>query len=109
MAHDKHPVRPIPGAAVFIAFLNVRRPDPLLVGEHLRLAGRARAGILEDRVLRVRPLLVVIEEALAPEAGDPARMGVDAEAPERDIDVMHAVIPRVARSEMVPPAPDAGE
>jgi hypothetical protein len=63
--------------------------------------------VLDDRVLRVGELLVVVEEILAPQAGDALRVRGDAQPPQRDVDVVDAVVADVAAAEVIPPSPDA--
>ena len=72
VADDQHPLGAVEGGAVLVAFLHVGRPDPLLEDQLLARPGLAVVGVLEDDVLRVGELLVVVEEVLAAQAGDPA-------------------------------------
>src|SRR5206468_1239634 len=96
VTNNQHAVGAVKGRAVFITFLHVRRPDALLEDELLLLARFALDWILEDGALRVRKLLVVVEEVLAAEARDGTRMDRDAESPAGDVDIMDAVVPDVA-------------
>ena len=52
--------------------------------------------VLADDVLRVRPLLVVVEEVLAAQRRDAVRQRVEAQAPDADVDVVDAVVADVA-------------
>lgn len=64
-AQDHHALGAVEGVAVLVAFLEVRRPNPLFEDQlpGLRLLTVAR--VLEHDVLRVGPLLVVVKEVLA--------------------------------------------
>jgi len=82
VAEDQHPLGAIEGGSVLISFLHVRRPIPLLENELPLAGGFAVAGPFEDAVLRVRELLVVVEEELATEAR--GRLGLPtAPSPQR--------------------------
>ena len=57
--------------------------------------------------MRVGPLLVVVEVALAAECRDARRVSFDAESPASDVDVVNTVVANVAATEVMPPAPNA--
>ena len=73
LAEDHHPVGAVVGVAVLEAFLHVGRPDALLKDQLLGTSRFGGSGVLEGDVLRVGPLLVVIEVALRAESGDEFR------------------------------------
>src|SRR5690349_7570708 len=102
VANDQHPFGAIKCGPVLVAFLHIRRPDPLFEDELLRLAASLRR-IFEYRVLSVAKLLVVIEERLAAQAGRLRGMRRDAQAPTGDIDVMDAIVADVSTAKVVPP------
>src|SRR6185312_14571428 len=64
-------------------------------------------GVFANRILRVGELLIVVEEIFSAQASDRRGMRFDAQTPQRDVDIMYAVVADVAAAEVVPPAPDA--
>src|SRR5689334_6292315 len=63
--------------------------------------------ILKGHVLRIRKLLIVVEDELSSQRRDRRGMRVDSQSPHADIDIVHAVVPHVAATELIPPAPNA--
>src|SRR5262245_35643967 len=109
VADDQHPLGAVERGTVLVSLLHVRRPDPLLEDELLAHPRLALDRVFKDRVLRVRPLLVVIEEVLAAQACRPAWVCRRAQAPDRDVDVVYAVVADIPAAKVLEPPPPAGE
>src|SRR5262249_29062088 len=107
MPDNEHALGAIEGGAVLVPLLHVGRPDALLVNELLPASRFAFNSILEDRVLRIGELLVIVEEILASQAGDALWVRGDSQSPQRDIDVVNAIVADVATAKVIPPSPDA--
>ena len=63
------------------------------------------AGVLKCQLLRIRKLLIVVEEIFASRSGNQSRVSFDAEPPQGVVKFVDAVISQVAATEVVPPVP----
>ena len=108
MPDDQIALGSIESPSVFVTFLCVRRPDPLLKNQLFPSPLRV-GGVLTNRVLGIRKLLIVVEKVLSSHAGHPLGRPRHPKTPDRHVNVVHTVIPDVATAEGVPPTPDAME
>src|SRR4029434_4998195 len=78
LAENHQPLCPVEGVAVLVPFLHVRRPNPMLVDQLLLLSTSL---VFERDILRVRELLIVVEEVFAAETRHRVRMRFHPESP----------------------------
>lgn len=109
MTEDQHALRAVECRTVFVAFLHVRRPDSLFKN-HLFAAPRfVCEGVLANRILRVRKLLIIVKIVFLTEARHAAWMRINTKSPQRDVDIVNTVIANVATAKVIPPPPDTGQ
>src|SRR5678815_4726828 len=101
-AENHQAFRAVEGVAVFVPFLHVGRPDPMFVDELLFLSTSL---VFEGDILRVGELLIVVEEVFSTETRHRVWMRFHSKSPASQIDVVDAVIARIAATKSREPAP----